>query len=114
MGFGQVDDVHVVTNGRAVGGGIVSAEDLQRTSVPERRLHDQRHEVQGYGPVLSDGSVEPGARGIEVAQTDRAQTEAFVVPRHDPLDDRLALAIGTLRSNGGVLADRKLVRGAVD
>ena len=114
VGLGQVEYVHVVTNSCAVGGGIVGAEHLQRTPTPECCLHDERHEIESHRPVLSDGSVQPGSCGIEIPQTDRVQPETAVIPRHDSLDDRLALAIGAFRANSGVLSHGEFVGRAVD
>jgi len=47
---GQVDHVHVLADCRPVRCRVIRAEDLQRPTPPEYRLHEQRDQVDRDGP----------------------------------------------------------------
>ena len=63
---GEVGDVDVVAQARAVGRRVVVAEDLQRVT-PHRRIHRPRDHVDLRGVVLAEPPVGIRTRGVEVA-----------------------------------------------
>ena len=102
VGIGQIVDVDVVADARAVGRGIVVAEHLHRRALAQRCLHHQRDEVERLPPVLADAAVGAGAGGVEVAQADRAQAVADAVPvagsaRSSPSTRRRCSRVGSVR-----------------
>jgi len=89
--LGQVDDVDVVADARAVGRGVVVAEDGDGRALAEGHLQDERDEV-GFGVVVL-AALGRAAGCIEVAQAGVAQAVRDVQPVQHPLDRVLALAV---------------------
>ena len=111
VGVGEVLDVHVVADARAVGRRVVLAEDGQRLPLPRGDLQGQRDEV-GLGRVPL-AEPEGGARDVEVAQADRGEPVGDRVRGEHVVDGELGRAVGVGRPGRGVLPDRHRLRFAV-
>jgi hypothetical protein len=109
----EVDDVHVVAHGRAVGRRVVGAEELQRRAA-RRRRDRERDEVALGRVVLAELAVRVGARGVEVAQRGPAQAVGVAVPVQHALDEELRVAVRVERQQRVVLGDGHLGGAAVD
>ena len=79
MRLGKVGHVDEIADGGAIGRRIVGAEDLDPGSLAERRRDDQRDQVGFRIVLLAKFPVRISARGIEVAEGDRAQVVSGVV-----------------------------------
>ena len=101
----QVGDVHVVPDCRAIGRGVVGAEDGQPGLTAHGDRDDPGHEVVGAAGVLAMGAVGLRARRVEVAEGDVPEA-ACVQPRQHPLDQDLALAVRGRRPDRRILGDR--------
>jgi hypothetical protein len=65
MGVGQVRDVDVVPDRRAVRGVVVRAEDLDVPAKPERGLDDQGNQMRLGIVVLADLAVRVGPAALK-------------------------------------------------
>jgi len=89
----QVGHMNVVPDGRAIGGGVVRAEDVHVGPQPERRLDGERDQVRFGVVILADLTVRIGAGGVEIAQCGPLQPVSFLVPAQHPLHEELRFAI---------------------
>ncbi|KAG1648410.1 hypothetical protein GQR58_029859 [Nymphon striatum] len=95
VAIGQIAHVDVVADGRAVGGVVVVAEDLERVAAANGDLHDERHEVVWFADrVFADQAARVGADRVEVAQVDRGQLAVFGDVADDLFDHELGAAVG--------------------
>ena len=112
----KVDDVDVVADAGAVGGGVVVAKDVDAREDADGDLGDEGHEVVGDAVgVLADEAAGVGADGVEVAEEDDggvAVGDADVA--EDLLDEELGLAVGVGGVERRVLGDGDVLGGAVD
>ena len=87
MRRGQVEDMDVVADGRAIGRRMVRSEDAHDGASARRGLEHDRDQVRGLVPVLAARSVVGRTRGVEVAQRRRSgcrattRTTAAAAPR---------------------------------
>ena len=106
VGFGQVDDVDVVTQAGAVGRVVVVAEDRKAFAQSGGRLGDVGHQILRHAArQFADERRGVGADGVEVAQCDAVQAlvgRAAVV--QDVFGHLLRVAVG----RGGGFAGRLL------
>ncbi len=114
MRVGQVGDMDVIADRRAVRRRIVDPVDLDRIAAAQRGTQHARDQMSFRVVVLADLAICVGARRVEVAQRRIAQIISLGVPVQGPLDRQLGLAIGVERGLRGGLADWHLVRHAVD
>jgi hypothetical protein len=103
VGVGEVGDVDVVADRRAVRCGVVGAEHRDRVAATGGDLQDQRDEV-GLG-VVTFATPRGGAGGVEVAERRRPEPVDPVVPVEHPLDEQLRLPVRVGRGERGILAD---------
>ena len=111
MRLGEIDDVDVVADGGAVGGGIVSAVDVDGT-VLGGGLEDERDQV-GLGIVALAVAL-GGTGGVEVAQRGAGEASGGGGPAEHALEEELGLAVGVGGLRGGVFGDRQVFGIAVD
>src|ERR1700722_5447402 len=104
--LGQIEDVYVVTNARAVGSRVVVTKEIEMVARSEHHVQGQRNEM--YLGDVSFGMREGSARGVEVAQRRGAQPSRVGQPVESLFDHSLGLAIGALGSRGTVLVDGHL------
>jgi hypothetical protein len=87
--IGEIDDMNEVTNGGAVWGRIVRAEDLDARNPSTEHGHDPRHEVGRFGSGFSQVTFRISPRGIRIPKTDPSGSAGPFEPREHALDDRL-------------------------
>ncbi len=116
MAAGEVDDVDVVADPRAVVGVVVAAEDAEAVAFTDGGLGNEGHEVVGDAVgVFADGARLVGADGVKIAQQGNAPrlVRDGEVPQ-DLLDEELRLAVGVGGAEGELFGYRGGVRVAVD
>jgi hypothetical protein len=94
VGLGQVIDVNVIADARAVGRGVVRAEDRDGLAPPQGRLQDDRHQVRLGPVVLADAGVGGGPGGVEVPQGRVSQAVGPGVVPQGVLEVQLRLPVG--------------------
>ena len=67
MSAGQIDDVDVVADARAVGRGIVVAEDHDLLALTERDLQHDRNQMRFGVVVFAQVSFRRSPSGIEIS-----------------------------------------------
>ena len=94
VGLGEVEDVDVVADAGAVGGGVVVAEDGESWDFPGDGHEGARDEV-GFGfVVFADGGVIGAAAGIEVAEHDVVDAAGVDAVEEDAFEHEFAHAVG--------------------
>ena len=101
MGLGEVHDVDVVADARAVAGGVVVAEDLRRAALIER-TEGHRYQVGHRGVPQRRRSR---AGHVEVAQGQPVEPGELAGEADQVLAGQLGPAVGTERNGGSVLGD---------
>ena len=94
MGLGQVLDVDVVADRRAVAGRVVGAEDGDVVALAHGRAQDVGDEV-GLGVVVL-AQPAAGPRDVEVAQRDRVEAVAAALVADHHVHGELGGAVGAL------------------
>ncbi len=113
---GEVHDVDVVADPRAVVGVVVAAEDAEAVAFTDGGLGNERHEVVGNAVgVFANGARLVRTDGVEIAQQSDAPrlVRKGEVPQ-DLFDEELRLAVGVGSAERKVLGYRGGVRVAVD
>src|SRR5271156_5049311 len=100
---GQVHDVDVIANRRAVGRGVIFAEDRDLRRFLYRRLQDAWDQM-GFGIVVL-ATFFGGARGVEVAQGDKLQAVGDVEGMQQLLQEKFRPAVGIYRPLPFVFGD---------
>ena len=103
MGLGQIDDVNVVADATAIGGGVVGSVDLHGL-LPAQCHHENIGNEMGLDPVIL-AELSGGSGGVEVAERHEGDAVQFSVPAEDLLEHQLRLPVGI---------DRFLEEGLVD
>ena len=115
MSLGEVYNIDVVADARAVGSVVVVTEDLQLLAHADSCLRDKRNEVHGHTDgQLANLCAGMSADGVEVAQHDRLDGSTRVdVVGNNLLVDLLRVAIGRQGLlDGSLLGDGQvLLRG---
>ncbi len=106
----QIADVDVVTNAGAVGRVVVFAVDLDVWPLTAGRLQDQWDEMGFWLVVFAKLAIRVGAGGVEVAQTDRAQSVGAIAVGQHLLDHAFAVTIGVDRLLRMRFVDRDVQR----
>ena len=104
MGVGQVFDVNIVADTRAILGGVVVTKDEDLVPMPQRHLQYQGNEVGFHLTVFAHRTV--GAGHIEIAQAGGTQPVGVRVGGDGIVDRKLAGPIGVGGGGGHVLSDR--------
>ena len=113
----EVDDVDIISHARAVGGGVVVAEDADLLELPARHLRHIGHQVVGDAlGVFADEPRSVRAHGVEIAQQDDVPCVVCTedVAQHEFLEV-LARAVGVGRAaDGALLGEGEVFGSAVD
>ena len=105
----QIQDVDVVADAGAVGGVVVSAENLGALAALNAVQH---HRNQIHDGVVSQVRP-PGTRNVEVAQADPLQIPGALAVSHQPFADQLRLAVGVDGVTGHILGDHRQLGSSV-
>ena len=110
MGLGEIGDVDVVADARAVGGRVVIAEDSRLLAVC-KGPKDHGHQIV-YAVITE--IVACCAGDIKVSKRDPGEAIRDPLTPCHPFTDNFRFAVGRFRNEGRVLADRVRERGSVD
>src|ERR1051325_4942795 len=89
---GEIDDVNVITDARAVGSGIIGAEDLDVWALAQRDLEDNGNQMRLLAVMFTVAAGRTSR--VEVAQTDVLDAVQTVVPVEDFLEHQLRFTVG--------------------
>src|SRR5688500_12692571 len=98
MCVGQVSDMYIVTNGGAIGRGIVGAEHRQGLPPRFRSPNGKGNDVCLRAVLLADFSHRVGAGGIEITQRYPSYSIGSLEVAQHALHDKLTRAIWTGRT----------------
>src|SRR5215470_11967130 len=94
MRLGEILDMDVVADRRAVRGRVIGAVDLDVGPPSESGLKHERNEVSLRLVAFTDFTVGVGTGGIKIAERHPAQPIGLAIPMQCPLNRELGLAIG--------------------
>ena len=114
MRFGEVVNVNVVANARAIDSRIVIAKDFQGRSFALDCLQDERNQVRFRIMILANLASVVGPSRIEVSEGHVAQAVRATISLERILQRELGCAVGIYRLAGSVLGNRRFVRSAID
>ncbi|MNS58052.1 hypothetical protein D3C72_909580 [compost metagenome] len=114
MPGGQIGDVDIVAHGRAVGGVIVGAADLEVVDLAQGGHHGAWDQMGLDRAEFADVGLGRGAAGVEVAQGHGLQAMSVGGVAQHGFAHQLGPAIGADRGGGQVLADHCALRVAID
>src|SRR5689334_21208456 len=101
--LGQIGDVDVVANRRAVWRGVVRSKDLQRRSASKRGTDREWNEVRLWVVIFTQLPFRVSTGSIEVTQSRIAQGVGPLIPVESALDGELRLTVWIDRLLGVVL-----------
>ena len=112
MGFGQVDNIDIVTDAGLIGRIVVVAENLQLLTNTHSRLGYERYQVHGHTiRQFANQCSRMSTNGVEVAQDNALDGGTRVdVILNDFLVDLLCIAIGRhCLLDGSILGNRQVL-----
>src|SRR6516225_1355740 len=86
MRLGEILDMDVVADRRAVRGRVIGAVDLDVGPLSESGLKHERNEVSFRLVAFPDFAVGVGTGGVKITERHRAQTIGLAIPMQCPLD----------------------------
>src|SRR5215470_3645207 len=89
MRLGEILDMYVVADRRAVRGRVIGTVDLDVGPPCESGLKHQRNEVSFGLVAFPDFAVGVGTCGIEITERHPAQAIGLAIPMQSPLDREL-------------------------
>jgi len=105
VSFGEVGDVDVVADARAVGRRVVVAVDVEGGALAVDGFESRGDEV-GFGIVdLADFTAFVGAGGVEITEADEAQPVGWFVGFEGAFEHQLGNAVGIHRQAWHFLGD---------
>ena len=103
VGLGEVEDVDVVADAGAVGGGVIGAEDVHGILLAEGDFEDIGDEM-GFDAMIF-AEFFGGPCGVEVAEGGEAEGMDFVIPAEDFFEEEFGFAVGIDGFLGGCFID---------
>src|SRR5260370_19308275 len=94
MSLGQVVDVYVIANARAVGGWIIGAETLDMGPLSHRCLEDESNQVRFRIVILSNRPIAASAGRVEIAERGKAPPITGRIIAYSTVSGQLPVAVG--------------------